>query len=92
MKSNNGRGRACIRCLAILIMVGVEPAAYLQRSTRKAAPLPKYNREWTAVVQKMVLALNANGMMKIGKRVGLEITKLRNYHRESRGSPIKLVR
>jgi hypothetical protein len=77
MNRNNGCGRACINCLAILMIAGVATAAYSQQSTRKAVPLPKYSRDWTAVVQKMVLALDANRMIKIGKRAGLEVTSER---------------
>jgi hypothetical protein len=58
-------------------------AAYPQQGGRRAAPLPKYSRDWTAVVQKMVLALDANRMMKIGKRAGLEITTERAGDRQS---------
>jgi hypothetical protein len=74
MNRNNGRGIAHILCLATLIMACFATAAYPQQGRRKAAPLPKYSRDWTAVVQKIVLALDTNRMMKIGKLAGLEIT------------------
>ena len=74
MNRNNGCGRAYINCVAILMIACVATAAYSRQSTRKAVPLPRYSRDWTAVVQKMVLALDANRMVKIGKRAGLEIT------------------
>ena len=65
MNRNSGRGRAYISYLAILMIACVVPAAYSQQSTRIAASLPKYSRDWTAVVQKMALALDANRMMKM---------------------------
>jgi hypothetical protein len=77
MKRNNGRGAAYISCLVTLMMVWFATAAYSQQSSRKAAPLPKYSRDWTAVVQKMqkmAVLNNDNRMMEIGKRAGLEIT------------------
>ena len=54
MNRNSGRGIAYILCLAILMMAGSATAAYSQQISRKAAPSPKYSRDWTAVVQKMV--------------------------------------
>ena len=74
MNRNNGRGRAHILCVATLIMACFATAAYPQQDRRKAAPLPKYSRDWTAVVQKMAWTSDANRMMNIGKRAGLEIT------------------
>ena len=74
MNRNNGRGIAHNLCLATLIMACFATAAYPQKGRRKAAPLPKYSRDWTAVVQKIVTASDADRMMKIGKRAGLEIT------------------
>jgi hypothetical protein len=77
MKRNNGRGIAYISCLATLMMACFATAAYPQQGRRKAAPLPKYSRDWTAVVQKMrkIAVLNKdNRMMEVGKQAGLEIT------------------
>jgi hypothetical protein len=74
MNRNNGRGIAYISCLAILMMACLAAPSYSQQSRPKAAPLPKYSRDWTAVVQKIAWAFDANRMMKIGKRAGLEIT------------------
>jgi hypothetical protein len=48
-------------------------AAYPQQGRRKAGPFPKYSRDWTAVVQKIVRTFDANRMMRIGKQAGLEI-------------------
>ena len=83
MNRNNGRGRAYICCLAILMIVCVATAAYSQQSARKAAPLPKYSRDWTTVAQKIVRTFDAYRMMKIGKQAGLEITTERAGDRQS---------
>jgi len=86
MNRNNGRGIAYIVCLAILMMAGFATTAYSQQSKPKAAPLPKYSRDWTAVVQKMLKMafLNDNNrMLEIGKRAGLEITTYRAGDRQS---------
>ena len=83
MNRNTGRGRAYICCLAILMIACVATAAYSQQSARKAAPLPKYSRDWTTVVQKIVRTFDAYRMMKIGKQAGLEITTERAGDRQS---------
>ena len=75
MSRNNDRGIAYIVCLAILMTAGFATTAYSQQSKPKAAPLPKYSRDWTTVVQKIVRTFDANRMMKIGKQAGLR-TKL----------------
>ena len=73
MNRNNGRGIAYIVCLAILMTAGFATTAYPQQRP-KAAPAPKYSRDWTAVVQKIARTFDAKRMMKIGERAGLEIT------------------
>jgi hypothetical protein len=83
MNRNNGRGVAHIPCLATLMMACFATAAYPQQGRRKAAPLPKYSRDWTAVVQKIVWTSDADRMMKIGKRAGLEITAERAGDRQT---------
>jgi hypothetical protein len=83
MNRNNGRGIARILCLATLIMACFATAAYPQQGKRKAAPLPKYSRDWTTVVQKIVRTIDANRMIKIGKQAGLEITTERAGDRQS---------
>jgi hypothetical protein len=81
MNRNNGRGRAYICWVAILMIACV--AADSQQRARKAAPLPKYSRDWTTVVQKIVRTFDAYRMMKIGKQAGLEITTERAGDRQS---------
>jgi hypothetical protein len=81
MNRKNGRGIMYILCLAILIMACFATAAYPQQGRRKAAP--KYSRDWTTVVQKMVRTFDVNRMMKIGKRAGLEITTERAGDQQS---------
>ncbi len=76
MNRNNDRGIAYIVCLAILMTAGFATTAYSQQSKPKAAPLPKYSRDWTTVVQKIVRTFDANRMMKIGKQAGLHETVL----------------
>ncbi len=74
---NNGRGITYISCLATLMMACFATAAYPQQGRRKATPLPKYSRDWTAVVQKirkMAVLNNDNRMTEVGKRAGMEIT------------------
>ena len=69
MNRNNDRGIAYIVCLAILMTAGFATAAYSQQSKPKAAPLPKYSRDWTTVVQKIVRTFDANRMMKMESRL-----------------------
>jgi hypothetical protein len=72
--NNGGRGIVSISCLATLMMACFATAVYPQQGRRTPAPLPKYSRDWTTVVQKILWAFDANRMMKIGKQAGLEIT------------------
>ena len=65
MNRNNDRGIAYIVCLAILMTAGFATTAYSQQSKPKAAPFPKYSRDWASVVQKIVWTFDANRMMKI---------------------------
>ena|SRR5208283_798784 len=83
MNRNNGRGIIYISCLATLMMACFATAAYSQQTSRKAAQSPKYSRDWTAVVQKIAWTFDANRMMKIGKRAGLEITTYRAGDRQT---------
>jgi hypothetical protein len=70
-------------CLAILMTVGFATIAYSQQSKRKAAALPKYSRDWTTVVHKIVWTFDAKRMMRIGERAGLEITTERAGDRQT---------
>jgi hypothetical protein len=81
MDRTKRRGIAYIGCLATLMMSCFATAAYPQQA--KAAPLPKYSRDWTTVVQKIVRTFDANRMMKIGKQAGLEIATERAGDRQS---------
>jgi len=74
MNRNNGRGIVYMSCLVTLMMASFASAAYSQQSKPKAAPLPKYSRNWTGVVQKIVWAFDTNRMMEIGMRAGLEVS------------------
>jgi hypothetical protein len=83
MNGNNGCGIAYIVCLAILMTAGFATTAYSQQSKPKAAALPKYSRDWTTVVQKIVWTFDAKRMMRIGERAGLEITTERAGDRQT---------
>ena len=83
MNRDNDRGIAYIVCLAILMTAGFATTAYSQQSKPKAAPFPKCSRDWASVVQKIVWTFDANRMMKIGERAGLEITTERAGDRQT---------
>jgi photosystem II stability/assembly factor-like uncharacterized protein len=83
MNRNNDRGIAYIVCLAILMTAGFATTAYSQQSKPKAAPFPKYSRDWASVVQKIAWTFDANRMIKIGERAGLEITTERAGDRQT---------
>jgi len=83
MNRRNRRGIAYISCLAILMTAGFATTAYSQQSKPKAARLPKCSRDWMTVVQKIVWTFDAERMMKIGERAGLEITTERAGHRQT---------